>query len=280
MIKMVKENFSLSQICASGQCFRLRELARERYELVAYGRYLILEQRGQEIIFHCSREEFEGIWRAYFDWDADYAGMIASVQKEDSYLKAAVNYGSGIRILRQDLWEMIVSFIISQQNNIGRIRRCIRLLCQRYGVRRQTVTGEDYYVFPVPEALADADTDDLAECNLGYRSKYIKRASESICRGEVSLERISAMPYRAALEELKKLYGVGDKVAECVCLFSLHMLDAFPVDTHIRKVLAGQYPGGFPFDAYPGYAGVMQQYIFYYDLAGKKKDEKKEKRRA
>lgn len=271
MIKVIKDNFSLRQICESGQCFRLKELSADVYELVAMGRYLKLAQKGEEITFYCDEEEFQSVWRSYFDWDGDYGQMIDSVEETDVYLQAAVNYGRGIRILKQDLWEMIVSFIVSQQNNIKRIRRCIALLCERYGVRRETPEGQVYYAFPTPESLAGAELDDLTKCNLGYRDKYIKKAAQSICLGEVSLEEIRTMPYRSAVGELKKLCGVGDKVAECICLFALHQLDAFPIDTHIKKVLECQYPGGFPFDTYAGYAGVMQQYIFYYDLAGEKK---------
>lgn len=271
MIKVIKSNFSLRQICESGQCFRLNELTPDSYELVAFGKYLRLQQQGEEISFHCNEEEFQSIWRSYFDLDGDYERMIASVREKDAYLKAAVSYGSGIRILKQDLWEMIVSFIVSQQNNIKRIRRCISLLCERYGDRCQTPEGQSYYVFPTPKALAGAELCDLAQCNLGYRNKYIKKAAQSICQGEVSLEEIQSMSYRNAVEELKKLCGVGDKVAECICLFALHQLEAFPIDTHIKKVLESQYPEGFPYEAYPGYAGVMQQYIFYYDLQGEKR---------
>lgn len=267
MIKVIKDNFSLRKICESGQCFRLQEIGPDLYELVALGRYLKLEQQGEEISFHCSEEEFQNVWRSYFDLDSDYGQMMDSVRENDPYLQEAVNYGRGIRILKQDLWEIIVSFIVSQQNNIKRIRRCIALLCERYGERRQTPEGQVYYAFPTPEALAGAELEDLAQCNLGYRNKYIKKAAQSICLGDVSLEAISTMSYGNAAKELKKLCGVGDKVAECICLFALHQLDAFPVDTHIKKVLECQYPKGFPFDAYPGYAGVMQQYIFYYDLA-------------
>lgn len=268
MIKVIKDNFSLRKICESGQCFRLKELTPDIYELVAMGRYLKIAQQGEEITFYCDEKEFQEIWRSYFDLDSDYGQMISSVRDTDAYLQAAVSYGKGIRILKQDLWEMIVSFIVSQQNNIKRIRRCIALLCERYGERRETPEGQVFYVFPSPEALAGAELEDLAQCNLGYRNKYIRKAAQSICMGEVSLEEISTMSYRNAVVELKKLCGVGDKVAECICLFALHQLDAFPIDTHIKKVLECQYPKGFPFDAYPGYAGVMQQYIFYYDLAG------------
>ena len=112
--------------------------------------------------------------------------------------------------------------------------------------------------------------DALKDCNLGYRSKYVVRTAKSLAKGEVSLEAIKQMPYREAKAELMKLYGVGEKVADCICLFALHHFEAFPVDTHIRQALEGHYPDGFPAQRYSGCEGVMQQYIFYYELLGKK----------
>ena len=105
-------------------------------------------------------------------------------------------------------------------------------------------------------------------CNLGYRSKYVVRSARQAASGEVDLEAIKEMSYPRVREELQKLFGVGGKVADCICLFALHHLDAFPVDTHIRQVFDAQYPAGFPFERYRGFAGVLQQYIFYYDLKG------------
>ena len=276
MVTIENEYFSLKQICESGQCFRLEMLKEwedsegrtwERYGLPAFGRYLVTGQCGNKVNLFCSEEEFELIWKNYFDLQEDYGKIIASIDPEDSYLNRAASFGSGIRILRQDLWEMIISFIISQQNNITRIRRCIDLLCKKYGDRRQTEEGTAYYTFPLPEALAKADEGDLYACNLGYRSRYVRETAASICRGEVDLKAVMTMKAEDAVKELQKLCGVGIKVANCVSLFALHHTDAFPVDTHINKVLKTQYPEGFPFERYPGYAGSLQQYIFFYDLS-------------
>ena len=129
-----------------------------------------------------------------------------------------------------------------------------------------TDSGKVYYDFPRAQALAGASLDDLYACNLGYRSRYIHETAASVAEGTVDLEAVRQMDYRAAREELMKLCGVGVKVAECICLFALHKTEAFPVDTHISKVLARQYPKGFPFDKYKGYEGTLQQYIFYFDL--------------
>lgn len=164
---------------------------------------------------------------------------------------------------------MIVSFLISQQNNIVRIRRCIRNICEVYGEEKRNERGEVYHAFPRPEALAFLDEDELKSCNLGYRSKYVVRAARSVVSGETDLDAVEKMPYSRARQELLKLYGVGEKVADCICLFALHHLQAFPVDTHIHQAMEAHYRRGFPNRRYRGAQGVMQQYIFYYELFGK-----------
>ncbi|MBD5396145.1 MAG: DNA glycosylase [Lachnospiraceae bacterium] len=266
MINIEKQYFSLKQISESGQCFRLEQLGNERYGLTALGRYLEAQENQEEISFFCSREEFESVWKDYFDLGRDYGKIIACVEEEDDYLRKAVCYGSGIRILKQDLWEMIISFIISQQNNIKRIRKCIDYLCRKYGEEKRTEEGKIYYTFPSPEKLANVPLEDLYACNLGYRSRYIQKTARSVAEGELDLRIVQSMEYDVAKSELLKLYGIGEKVADCICLFALHQLDAFPRDTHINKVLERQYTEGFPFEKYRGFAGVLQQYIFYYDL--------------
>lgn len=268
MIRITKENFNLSQICKSGQCFRMTEESGNTYNVIAGGRYLTVEQREAECIFYCGEPEFEEFWKNYFDLDGDYAAYIGQIDEADTYLASAVRFGSGIRILRQDLWEMIVTFLISQQNNITRIRKCIQNICRQYGDERINAKGEVYYTFPQPASLAGLAEDALMECNLGYRSKYVVRSARSVVSGETDLNKIRALPYPEAKAELLKLYGVGEKVADCICLFALHHLQAFPVDTHIKQAFARHYRDGFPDSLYNGYQGVVQQYIFYYELFG------------
>lgn len=260
------QNFSLSKICDSGQCFRMDRCGDGRYRLVAFGRYLEAAQEGDCVTLDCTQEEYDSVWKDYFDLGTDYAGIMASVDREDAYLMSAAEYGRGIRILNQDLWEMIVSFIISQQNNIKRIRKCISSLCEKYGERRTSENGTVFFAFPTPQSLAGASPEELNACGLGYRGKYIRQTAESVCHGGFDLEKIKAMDYDTAKGELLKLYGVGVKVADCVCLFALHQTDAFPRDTHINRVMSAQYPDGFPFARYGKNSGILQQYIFYYDL--------------
>ena len=264
--------FDISQICDSGQCFRMQEIREHVFQIIARDRYLEIEQQGQICTFSCSERELQEFWEEYFDLGTDYGTYIESINPRDLYLTHAAQLGSGIRILKQDLWEMIVSFLISQQNNIVRIRRCINNICEQYGEEKRTPDGRVYYAFPQPEALAGLEEDALKACNLGYRSKYVVRTARRVVSGEVNLEQIQKMTYKNAKQELLKLYGVGEKVADCICLFALHKLEAFPVDTHIRQALDKHYRRGFPMCRYNGYQGVLQQYIFYYELKGDQKE--------
>ena len=220
--------FDLSEICDSGQCFRMERITENEFQIRAEDKYLRATQEGETVRFDCSEEEFETFWKYYFDLERDYGIYIEAIDPEDTYLKTAAELGSGIRILNQDLWEMIVSFLISQQNNIFRIRKCIDRISRRYGEEKRAADGTVYHAFPTAEALSQATE-----------------------------------------EELLKLYGVGVKVADCICLMALHELSAFPVDTHIRQALEKHYPGGFPAKRYGGMEGVLQQYIFYYELIHK-----------
>ncbi len=279
MILTLKD-FGIAQIAASGQCFRMEPLAKDRFRAAALDRYIEIQvlpspdpensrdasgqRQVQTCRFSCSREEFDGFWRSYFDLDFDYSAVKKSILPEDAYLRRAAGTGGGIRILRQDLWETLISFLISQQNNIPRIRRCIRLLCEAYGTPLDG--SPDLHSFPTAEALAAADEEALRRCNLGYRAKYVLAAARSVAGGQISLDAIRNMEFPEAREALMEFYGVGVKVADCVCLFALHHLEAFPVDTHIRQVLEREYPEGFPFSAYAPLAGILQQYMVYHDL--------------
>ncbi|MDM8211803.1 DNA-3-methyladenine glycosylase family protein [Mediterraneibacter glycyrrhizinilyticus] len=283
MVTIENNCFSIPQICESGQCFRLDAVSEDTYELLAGSRHLKIGIRKNlseaaggdgnanahthgETVLYCTQEEYETFWKEYFDLSVSYSDYIAQIDGQDDYLKSAAEFGSGIRILRQDTWEMIITFILSQQNNIPRIKGLIRTLSERYGKRRETPDGGVYYTFPGAEELSQATEEELRELKLGYRSKYICQTAKMIAGGGIDLDALKEMEYTEARTELMRLSGIGGKVADCICLFALHQMDAFPVDTHIKKALELHYPGGFPFEKYKGCAGVMQQYIFYYDL--------------
>ena len=262
--------FDIAQICDSGQCFRMEKIDENRYSVIASGYYLEIMQEDKKCTFSCEEEEFEIFWRKYFDLDTDYGEYLKKINPNDKYLSTAGKFGRGIRILHQDLWETIVSFLISQQNNITRIRKCIQNICEKYGEERLNFRGEVYYTFPEADVLSKLEDDELKACNLGYRSKYVVCTAKSIVAGEVDLEKVEKMSYRKSKGELLRLFGIGEKVADCICLFALHHLQSFPIDTHIRQVLDKHYKRGFPNRRYNGFQGVMQQYIFYYELFGEK----------
>jgi N-glycosylase/DNA lyase len=266
MYQLTIENFDIRKICYSGQCFRMKEREENTFEIIAYGHYIEICQKENVVTMSCTEEEFHSIWKTYLGLDDDYNTITGLVNEEDRYMKKAMSFGWGIRILKQELWETIVSFLISQQNNIPRIKKSIQMLCERYGDKKLNLRGEVYYTFPKPEALHHLTDSVLKECNLGYRSKYILRTAKAIVDGSFDLEALPKLSYEEARKELMKLYGVGIKVSECICLYALHHLNAFPIDTHIQKVLENNYPDGFPFEQYRGYSGALQQYAFYYDL--------------
>lgn len=289
MVVINDPNFSIPQICDSGQCFRLEPVGNGEYVLQAADRYLKIrtgrreqtEERGlgkwedaaeneseSQTILYCTEEEYHSFWETYFDLNVSYRDYLDRIDPEDAYLIRAAAFGSGIRILRQDVWEMIITFILSQQNNIPRIRKMIRELSHSFGEKKEAEDGTFYYGFPTPERLAGVSEDELREMKFGYRSRYICGSAASVADGRFDLASLTGMEYGRAKEELIKLPGIGGKVADCICLFALHHMDAFPVDTHIKSVMDTYYSAGFPFERYRGCAGVMQQYIFYYDLKG------------
>lgn len=270
MIKYTGDYFDAGQIHRSGQCFRMCEIEDGRYSVCAADKYTEVLKCDDGWQFMCSEADFESFWKRYFALDEDYGAYRAKINPKDKYLTAAADFGSGIRILNQDLWEMVITFLISQQNNISRIRKCIESLCAHYGQRRTTEDGRFYNTFPTAQALACASEEDLRALNLGYRSKYIAKTAKDVAGKKIDLEKIRLLSYDQAKTALLELYGVGTKVADCICLFGLHHMRAFPVDTHIKQVLEREYKKGFPFRRYIGCQGLMQQYIFYYDLINPK----------
>ena len=288
MITKALKNFNIRQIADSGQCFRMVPCDPNRsqtaYRVISGRHFLIIEQHGDEVTFHCPNDEF-AFWEHYFDLETDYDAYIRTIDPMDDYLSKAAAFGNGIRILNQDLWEMIITFIISQQKTIPAIRALVDALSEKYGTRYKippTVSGY-YYAFPSPEELNRASLDDLLALKLGYRAKYIKRTCEDVCSGKLDLDRLRGMNYADSMEALLSCYGIGVKVANCICLFGLHHIGAFPVDTWIKKILLREYApkshctGHVPetrlcealiaenFSKYPGFAGVLQQYIFFYE---------------
>ena len=176
-----------------------------------------------------------------------------------------MEYGRGIRILRQDGWEALCSFIISQNNNIPRIKKIIENMSKTFGEK----IGDDLYAFPTAKALYEAGEDKIFELKTGFRAKYIYDAAKKVANGEIDLSLIDKMPTKDALEYLMQIKGVGLKVASCALLFGFNKTDAFPVDVWVKRVLEKYYPNGLDLDNLGDYAGMIQQYLFYYERYNK-----------
>ncbi len=282
MYRISIKDMDLEQIARSGQCFRIKrtEDSNEVWSIAADGNYVEAVMEEDCFLFSCGEKEFQEIWSGYFDLQTDYSRYKKNVEPEDAYLKEAIKLGWGVRILNQDLWEMIVTFLISQNNNITRITGSVEAMCSRLGVKRTGVglsvsadgvwreEERNYYTFPGPEAIACAGLSGLSGLGLGYRDKYIWSIAEK-CSGETGkiwIGDLKEQDYEKAHSMLTEQYGIGKKVADCICLFGLHHIGAFPVDTHVKQILEHHYPQGFPLKKYQGYAGILQQYMFYYKV--------------
>lgn len=263
MITITTPDFDIRKIAESGQCFRLNADRDGGYTLVAHGRVLRLRDTADGGEIECSEAEFDALWRDYFDWDTDYAAIRAAADPEDAFLQRACDYGAGIRMLKQDPWEMLVSFIISQRKNIPAIKYCIEALCSRYGEGIESA-GARFYAFPTAERLAALDEEHFLACSLGYRAKYILSAARMVASGALDLAGIAALGDEALFSALLPVPGVGEKVANCVMLFGYHRLSRFPRDVWINRIEKNEYGGAFPLARYPDTAGALQQYIFYY----------------
>lgn len=255
MIEKIIEDFDIQQIADSGQCFRISHLSSNIWQVIAFRKKLLIEKiTHNNYKFYCSEDEFQSIWSDYFDLQTDYGKIKNNIRKfNDQYLNAAVNYGFGIRILRQDLWETIISFIISQRNNIPRIRNTINKICKPY----------DGF-FPTPEDLVKYTELELMNFGLGYRSRYIFDIARSVIDGKLNLSKLKNLSTEDSLNYLKTCKGIGGKVANCIALFGLYKTDAFPIDVWIQRIIDKQYNGNFSIDNFKDYAGIVQQYMFFY----------------
>lgn len=252
------DNFSLSQTLDCGQAFRWCEIKENVWCGIAHGKYLKISQNGNTVRFHDTTEnDFQDIWVPYFDLERDYGKIIKNLGS-GTLLSTAANYGHGIRILRQDAWEALCSFIISQNNNIPRIKGIVERMCENFG--EETAHG---YTFPTARKIASLSLEDLAVLRSGFRAKYILDAAKRVASGEVDLTKIPSLPTDEARAELTKIYGVGEKVADCALLYGMGHINAFPKDVWIKRAVPVFFGNDFDETKIEN-AGIIQQYIFFY----------------
>lgn len=254
-------SLDLGETLDCGQSFRWRDNGDGSFTGVAYEKLVTVSmQNGDLHIENTTEQDFEKIWRNYFDLDLDYDSIRSSIGEIHPVLKEASAYAPGIRILRQEPWEALCTFIISQNNNIKRIKGIVDRLCVSFGNK---IGDNDFYTFPKPEILAELTPDDLAPLRAGFRNKYIIDASRKVASGEVDLEKCRNIPYDEARAELCKIKGVGNKVADCTLLFGMHRIESFPIDVWMRRAMEKLFPNMTGED-FGEYAGIAQQYIFHY----------------
>lgn len=262
----IKDDFDMKLIAESGQCFRWEKTDDDGYRVISGCDCLYISKKGKDLY----ELEFDGRrnrtdWEDYLDLGENYRRIRRRIDgKKDPFLKSACTSQKGIRILRQDPWEMLISFIISQNKNIPGIRKCIEKFCRLGGDRRRDIRGVGYYAFPDAKATASMSEEDLKSCSLGYRCAYVKAAAMDVLEGKVDLESLKKAGENETIDTLTQIHGVGKKVASCISLFGLHHIDAFPIDVWVKRILENEYPKGYPYDAYSPYNGVYQQYMFAY----------------
>lgn len=272
------QHFSLKQIADSGQCFRITVLPvpdgiKESYS-VCWGEHHVrvdATDTPEQFVFHCTEDEFRQTWYRYFCLDYDWHPLVQSgaVANTDTFLTNAIQYGGGIRILNQGLWETLICFMISQNNNIKRIAKSVDLICQKYGMRKCD-RGIEYYTFPSPPALIGADFSNLG---LGYREAYFNELflpnhASDFANWFIKVH--TADSYETAKQLLMMTKGIGNKVADCVCLYGLQHFEAYPIDTWMKKLIDDVYGGHFDTTPYASCAGYVQQLQFYYYRSLKK----------
>lgn len=264
MIAAVQDDFDLDKIIGCGQCFRPRRLEDGSYLFLTGRRLLRIEPLSEgRFRADCPEEEWNGFWAGYFDLSRNYARIRRSVPASDPFLRRAAACGAGIRILRQDPWETLVTFLISQRKNIPGIRTSVNRLCTLLGepLFRQ---GGTEHAFPSPSDIAAAPDEALSACGLGYRLPYVRSAAEQVLSGRVDPDALGREDGETLTRTLLSFRGVGKKVADCVSLFAYGRCDCAPVDVWIARMIRQHYGGRNPFCAYGDDAGILQQYMFYY----------------
>ncbi len=270
ILKNVRD-FDLVQTFDCGQCFRWEKIG-DAYFGIAYGLPLKISKTSDVItLFDTTRDRWDKVWSRYFDCERDY-GEIKKALSVDPVMKTASGFGGGIRLLNQEPFECLISFIISASNNIPRIKKIIDSLCTNFG-EKVTYLGKDFYTFPTAEKLASLELSDLAVIKAGFRDKYILNAAKAVAGGQIDLECLKSASYEYAKAELLKLSGVGNKVADCVLLFSFEKYASFPVDVWIKRIMEHCYFDGeqdketisaFADKKFGELGGFAQQYLFYW----------------
>ncbi len=271
MFEVIIKDFDLKNTFENGQCFRFNRY-KDGYLGVAGQNVIYIVQDGEKFVVDgVSKNTFEQVFVKLFDLERDYAAITNGFKTEENLLKA-IKYGKGMRIMAQDRWETLISFIISQNNNITRIKTIIERICIKYGTPIE-FDNTVFYSFPTAKQLENATEQDFAALGCGYRAKYLTAMVKTYLNKEIDLDKIADMEYSLAKKELTSYLGIGPKVADCILLFGLNFYSAFPIDTWIQKVMEALYLkkkatkqeiSACAVEQFGDYAGIAQQFLFYY----------------
>ncbi len=268
-------SFEPVHVFECGQCFRWNKKEDGSYTGIFGNNVINAKKENDKIIVTGLCEgDIKEVCTNYFDLETDYQEIKNKISKIDKHLANSIEYGSGIRILHQDLWETLISFIISANNNIPRIKNTIEKISKKYG-NKILFRNEEYYTFPTPEELSKAAVKDLRELGLGFRDERVYETTKKVLKGKINLKQLMEEKDVIKLrEKLLEIPGVGPKVADCVMLFALKKFSVFPIDVWVRRVISELYFNGeeqkpkiiqdFAEKNYGELAGIAQQYLFYW----------------
>ena len=263
---------NLDQIYNSGQVFSWIKFRDQKYVIPFKDQALKIEQQKDRLIMNCNEEQFYDIWYKYFDMQTDYGDINFKAKHIGEEMKICANRGSGVRIIRQDPFEMVITFCLATATNIPRIKWMVQSIREAYGIKHvqsmREVGKVVWYEFPTPESIL-ANPKKLDNCKLGYRKNVIVDICQDIVDGWLDLNLVGQLSYEAAKQYLMQFNGIGPKVADCICLYGYHFTQAFPVDTHIEQILERDYDCDcetfkeWHLSKLQNYGGVIQQYMFY-----------------
>lgn len=269
MVQIKVKDFDLKQTLECGQIFRFHE-KNDGYNVIAHGKVLYIHQKEDILSLECTEEQYENIWKEFFDIERNYEEIKNIISLNDKIMEEAISFAPGIRLIIQDPYECLIHFIISANNRIPQIKAVIENLSNSLGEKLES----NIFNFPSAKKIHEAALEEIISCKPGFRAKYIKDAAKKICEENLDVYKVKKMPYLEARSELMKINGVGVKVADCALLFSMQKYESFPTDVWVKRIMEEFYFGGeetkiqdilnFAKEKWGNKAGFAQQYLFYY----------------